>query len=89
MSKKWVPRKIINIEASDDYSILCTFDDSTVIRFDMSYLLKRKGPMIEPLKKKSFFKSAFLEMGTPTWPNGFDICPDLIFTKGIIVFRKD
>lgn len=89
MSKKWVPRKIIAVEALDDYSLLCTFDDSTVKRFEMTQLIKRKGEMIEPLKKKSFFKNVFLEMGTPTWPNGYDVCPDLVYRNSVTILKKD
>jgi hypothetical protein len=29
--------------------------------------------MVEPLRDQNFFARAFVEMGVPTWPNGFDI----------------
>jgi hypothetical protein len=29
--------------------------------------------MVEPLRDPEFFARAFVEMGVPTWPNGFDI----------------
>jgi len=28
--------------------------------------------MVEPLKAPDYFTRAFVEMGVPTWPNGFD-----------------
>ncbi len=31
--------------------------------------------MVEPLKAQEYFNRAFVEMGAPTWPNGFDIDP--------------
>jgi hypothetical protein len=31
------------------------------------------GPMVEPLRDPAFFARVFLEYGTLTWPNGFDL----------------
>jgi hypothetical protein len=31
--------------------------------------------MVEPLRAQAYFNRAFVEMGAPTWPNGFDIDP--------------
>jgi hypothetical protein len=31
--------------------------------------------MVEPLKAPDYFARAFVEMGAPTWPNGFDLDP--------------
>lgn len=42
---------------------------------DFSDILTEGGPMVEPLKAPDYFARAFVEMGAPTWPNGFDIDP--------------
>jgi len=34
------------------------------------------GPMGQPLRDPEYFGRAYLEDGAPTWPNGFDMCPD-------------
>ena len=44
--------------------------------------------MLKPFKEEKFFKKVFLEMGTPTWPNGYDICADLIYKEGANVQKK-
>jgi hypothetical protein len=31
--------------------------------------------MVEPLKSKEYFDRVFVELGAPTWPNGFDLDP--------------
>jgi hypothetical protein len=31
--------------------------------------------VVEPLKAPDYFARAFVEMGAPTWPNGFDADP--------------
>jgi hypothetical protein len=38
--------------------------------------------MLEPLRSVDYFKKVFLEMGVPTWPNGYDVCADVIFRDG-------
>jgi hypothetical protein len=29
--------------------------------------------MVEPLRDAGYFARAFVEMGAPTWPNGFEM----------------
>jgi hypothetical protein len=42
---------------------------------DLSDVIAQGGPMVEPLKATDYFARAFVEMGAPTWPNGFDLDP--------------
>jgi hypothetical protein len=51
------------------------FTDGTEGVRDLSSLVARGGPMLDPLKEPAYFARAFVEMGAPTWPNGFDIDP--------------
>jgi len=51
------------------------FTDGTEGVRDLSSLVARGGPMLDPLKDPTYFSRAFVEMGAPTWPNGFDIDP--------------
>ncbi len=39
-----------------------------------------RGPMAEPLKDADFFQRVTVdpELGVPTWPNGYDICADVL-----------
>jgi hypothetical protein len=32
--------------------------------------------MIAPLRDPEFFARVTLDYGAPTWPNGYDMCPD-------------
>lgn len=32
--------------------------------------------MVEPLRDLTFFRRVALVDGAPTWPNGYDACPD-------------
>jgi hypothetical protein len=53
-----------------------TFSDGTTGECDLSSLVAETGPMVEPLRDPAYFARVFLEDGAPTWPNGFDMCPD-------------
>lgn len=46
-----------------------------------------KGSLFEPLKNKSFFRRVFVneETGTITWPNGADLCPDVLYMHSVPV----
>jgi Protein of unknown function (DUF2442) len=84
---KWEIRKIRKIEPTSDFELICTFDNGLVKQYDVKPLFMKSGPILEPLRKAAYFKRVFLEMGAPTWPNGFDICADLIYMEAIEVNR--
>jgi Protein of unknown function (DUF2442) len=58
------------------YRLLATFSDGTAGEYDFSALVAQTGPMVEPLRDPAYFARVFLDYGAPTWPNGFDMCPD-------------
>jgi len=55
-------------------------DGSEGVR-DLSDIVARNGPMIEPLRDPAYFKRVFIEMGVPTWPNGFDLDPTNLYMQ--------
>jgi hypothetical protein len=58
------------------YRLHVTFSDGTAGEHDFTALVARDGPMGEPLRDPAYFALVFLDYGAPTWPNGFDMCPD-------------
>lgn len=40
---------------------------------DLADILAEGGVMAEPLRDAAFFARVFVEMGVPTWPNGFAV----------------
>src|SRR5687768_8803402 len=61
------------------YRLRVVFRDGFVGDIDLGPLFaKPRGPMTEPFQDPEFFKQAFVEGGVVTWPNQYDICPDVL-----------
>jgi len=65
--------KIIKLEKLGGYRLRMHFSDGTEGVRDFSDIVAEGGPMVEPMKDARFFARVFLEYGTLTWPNGFDL----------------
>jgi hypothetical protein len=65
--------KVIGLEKLGGFCVRLRFSDGTEGERDFSDVVGEGGPMVEPLKDRDFFARVFLECGTLTWPNGFDI----------------
>ena len=66
---------VLRIRALDGRRLWVRFTDGNEGVHDLSSMLAEGGPMIEPLKAADYFARVFVEMGAPTWPNGFDLDP--------------
>jgi len=73
--------KIIKIEAFDFY-LICTLSNGEVYKFDMNFVKTDNSEMTKPLQDINFFKKVFIELGSLTWPNGYDIHVSTIVTDG-------
>lgn len=65
--------KIVKVEPIDGFRLRMHFSDGTEGERDFSDMIREGGPMVEPLKDRAFFARVFIELGTLTWPNGFDL----------------
>lgn len=66
---------VLRLRALDGHRLWVRFTDGSEGVRDFSDILAKGGPMVEPLKEPAYFARAFVEMGVPTWPNGFDLDP--------------
>ena len=65
---------VIRLRPLEGHRLWVRFTDGSEGVEDLSDLIARDGPMIEPLRDPAYFNRVFIETGAPTWPNGFDIC---------------
>ncbi len=66
---------VLRLKALDSHRLWVRFSDGSEGVRDFSDILAEGGPMVEPLNTQDYFARAFVEMGAPTWPNGFDLDP--------------
>jgi hypothetical protein len=72
---------IREVEALDGFRLKLTLTDDSVIERDVGTLLM--GPVFEPVRNdKEIFEKARVESGTVVWPNGADLCPDILIWSG-------
>ena len=71
--------RIVEAEPLGNYTVRLTFTDGT--RKDVDLVSVLWGPMFEPLRDPARFREVFVDEvgGTIAWPNGADICPDVLF----------
>ena len=65
--------KVAELEPLGGHRMRVAFSDGSSGEHDISDLVAKPGPMVEPLRDPAFFARVFVEMGVPTWPNGYDI----------------
>ena len=72
--------RINAVTAQDDHTLLLTFSNGEIRRFDLKPYLGY--PAFEPLRQLRFFKLARASHGTVTWPEEIDFDPDTLYLEG-------
>jgi hypothetical protein len=71
--------RVRKVTPLDGFTLRLEFTDGSERTLDMEPYLK--GPIFEPLKRDiALFRSVRVdeELGTIVWPNGADVCPDVL-----------
>lgn len=73
---------VVNVEIRDGYKLLLRFDDDTEGIVDIRRLIQFRG-IFEPLRDPAYFRLVRVdhELGTICWPNGADLCPDVLYAE--------
>jgi Protein of unknown function (DUF2442) len=71
--------RVVGVTCLGGYTVRLTFTDGTRKDIDLGPYLK--GPIFEPLRDPVRFREVAVdpELGTIVWPNGADICPDVLY----------
>jgi hypothetical protein len=73
--------RICAVEALDGFNLRLILTDGSIIERDVSCLLI--GPILESIRNDLMvFRKLHAEGGTVVWPNGADLCPDVLIWGG-------
>jgi len=78
---------IMNVTVLDHYRVNLLFDDGAEKIRDLERYLE--GPMFGPVRELDTFRKVRVAHGALEWPNGADICPDLLYHDGIPPWAKE
>ena len=73
---------VTDVECLGGCRVLLTFDNGERRDVDISTLVPFDG-VFEQLKDESYFRKVRVEpdVGTIVWPNGVDLCPDVLYEQ--------
>ena len=71
--------RVKSVQVLEGFEVRLVFTDGSVKSLDLAPYLK--GPMFGPLKDPARFREVRVdpELETIVWPNGADICPDVLY----------
>lgn len=70
------------VEYVKGYQLKLFFNDGKIKILDFEDRLKEAKNMFLPLKDIEYFKKVKADGTTIVWPNGLDLCPDTLYSKG-------
>lgn len=68
--------KVAEIACLGGHRLKVRFSDHSAGVHDFSDMVHEPGSLLTPLRDPDYFARVFLDLGAPTWPNGFDIAPE-------------
>ena len=81
---RWPERspRVVAARPVDGYRLKLTFNDGAMGVVDLEGWLIGTGGVMEPLADPDFFQQVSVdeEAGTIRWPNGVDLCPDVLYS---------
>ena len=76
--------RVKSIEYIKDYKLKILFKDNKNKIVDLESMIKESSGIFSPLKDIDYFKKVILDdcRLSICWPNGADICPDILYKMG-------
>lgn len=73
---------IKKVEHLEGYKLKLHFNDRSIRIVDLESMLKHAKNMFIPLQDLDYFKTVACDGTTIYWPNGVDLCPDVLYKMG-------
>lgn len=70
------------VEYLEKYKLKLQFDDRSVKIVNLENMLKKAKNKFLPLVDVDYFKQVKCDGITICWPNGVDLCPDVLYEMG-------
>lgn len=82
--------RVTKVEYIKDYKLRVFFSDKTVKLVDLKDTIQSNRGIFSPLKDLEYFKQVVLDdcQLSICWPNGADICPDVLYEIGSDIPKK-
>ena len=73
---------VIGVEPRADYRLLLTFENGERREVDIAAITPFEG-VFAPLADPAYFRQVKVQpdVGTIVWPNGADLCPDVLYER--------
>ena len=82
---------VVDVRPIDGHKLELSFNDGLIAIVDLDRVIQSFEGVFAPLKDPDYFRQVRVdpEIGTIVWPNGADLCPDVLYSyasgKPIIV----
>jgi len=84
--------RVKKVEYFGEYKLKLLFSDRKSKIVDIEPIIKKSKGLFHPLRDVEYFKKVSLDdieyPSSICWPNGADICPDVLYEMGIEVKAK-
>ncbi|MGH8590911.1 MAG: DUF2442 domain-containing protein [Gammaproteobacteria bacterium] len=73
---------VVEVKPLDGHNLELTFKDGLRAVVNMDQVIKRFDGVFAPLNDPEYFRQVRVEpeFGTIVWPNGADVCPDVLYS---------
>jgi len=75
--------RVADVRHIEGYRLELTFADGVVAQLDFETKIVGRGGVFKPLENIDTFRQVTVdkEAGTLVWPNGVDLCPDVLYSE--------
>lgn len=79
--------RVKSVRCEDDFSLVLEFGNGERRRFDCRPYLDRG--VFRELRNPAYFRQAWVEGGTVTWPHEQDFCPDTLYQDSMPILPPE